>query len=123
MIKSAALLAILAATAAMAPAAATPGGQIDTLQHGQYACELPGDATGPAGIRQAEQDFTVINASSYTTPQGRGTYLLTGDVVTLTSGPRKGEKYHRLSDNFLRRMNADGTDSELRCVRRVQNNR
>lgn len=123
MIKSAALLAILAATTAMAPAAATPGGQIDTLQHGAYACELPGDATGPAGVRQADQDFSVVNASSYSTPSGRGTYLLTGDIVTLTSGPRKGEKYHRLSGNFLRRMNADGIDSELRCVRRVQNNR
>ncbi len=124
MIKLVAPLALLAAAAALNPAAhATPGGDIGTLPHGAYVCELPGDATGAAGIRQEGEGFTVINASSYRTPQGRGTYLLTGDLVTLTSGPRKGERYHRLSGNFLRRMNADGTDSALRCVRQVENNR
>lgn len=123
MIKTAAPFALLAAAAAAYPALATPGGEIGTLPQGAYVCELPGKATGPAGIRQDGERFTVLNASSYRTPAGRGTYLLTGDVVTLTSGPRKGERYHKLSGNFLRRMNADGTDSDLRCVRQVENNR
>ncbi|MDP3907174.1 hypothetical protein [Novosphingobium sp.] len=127
MTKSLAPFALLAAAALLpanaTPANATPGGQIGTLQHGTYVCELPGDATGPAGVTQDGEGFTVVNASSYRTPAGRGTYLLTGDLVTLTSGPRKGEKYHKLSGNFLRRMNPDGTDSDLRCVRKVENNR
>lgn len=113
------MLAVLAA----GPALATPGGPIDTLQQGTYVCELPGDATGPAGVRQHQHDFTVITASSYVTEAGRGTYLLTGDTVTFTSGPKRGEKFNRLSDNFLRKAGPDGQDGDLRCVRQVVNNR
>lgn len=108
---------------AAAPAFATPGGPIDTLQQGAYACELPGDALGPAGVRQHQHDFTVITASSYVTDHGRGTYLLTGDTVRFTSGPKRGEKFNRLSDNFLRQILPDGRDGALRCVRQVVNNR
>ena len=116
-------IAIALALLAAGPALATPGGQIDTLQQGNYICELPGNATGPAGVHQPEHDFTVITASSYVTAQGRGTYLLTGDTVSFTSGPKQGEKFNRLSDNFLRQIGPDGRDGDLRCVRRVVNNR
>ncbi|WP_140420624.1 hypothetical protein [Novosphingobium sp. B 225] len=115
---------IIAMAALLAgPALATPGGQIDTLQQGTYVCELPGDAAGPAGVRQPQHDFTIVNSSSYFTDQGRGTYLLTGDTVTFTSGPRRGEKFNRLSGNFLRKAGPNGQDSDLRCVRQVVNNR
>ncbi len=114
---------IALAALAAAPALATPGGPIDTLQQGAYVCELPGDATGPAGLRQPHRDFTVINSSSYTAEGQRGTYLLTGDKVVFTSGPRQGEKYSRLSPNFLRELGEDGQPGALRCVRRVVNNR
>lgn len=106
-----------------ATADAAPGGTIGTLQQGSYVCELPGDATGPAGRRVESAGFTVVNASSYTTTQGRGTYLLTGDKVVMTSGPKRGERYLRLSPGFLRLEGPDGTASDLRCVRRVANNR
>jgi hypothetical protein len=53
------LAAIIAATAAQA----APGGQIGRLLLGEFVCELPGDATGPAGIRVPEQGFSVINAT------------------------------------------------------------
>lgn len=112
-------LAVLAA----GPALATPGGPIDTLQQGTYVCELPGDAAGPAGLRQPHRDFTVINSSSYTAEGQRGTYLLTGDNVVFTSGPRKGQRYTRLSANFLREIGLDGEAGRLRCVRRVVNNK
>ena len=108
---------------ATGPALAVQSGPIDTLQQGDYACELPGDATGPAGIRQNNQSFTVHNSSRYSTVEGRGTYLLTGDIVTMTSGPKKGQRFQRLSNNFLREIDAAGNQTELRCVRRVQNNR
>lgn len=112
-------LAVLAA----GPALATPGGPIDTLQQGTYVCELPGDATGPAGLRQPHRDFTVINSSSYTAEGVRGTYLLTGDRVVFTSGPRQGHNFTRLSANFLREIGLDGEAGRLRCVRRVVNNK
>lgn len=104
------------------PVLATTGGVIGTLQQGNYACELPGDATGPAGIRQDGQSFTVHNSSRYSTAAGRGTYLLTGNLVTMTSGPKKGQRFTRLSDNFLREVDGAGNETPLRCVRRVQNN-
>lgn len=103
-------------------AGAVPGGPISSLQVGDYACELPGDAAGPAGIRQPQHDFAVINATSYVTNSGRGTYLVTGDIVQMTSGPRKGERFIKLSANFLRALDASGKQTTLRCVRQVVNN-
>jgi hypothetical protein len=107
---------------ATGPALAAPGGPLDTLEPGRYVCELPGDAAGPAGLRQDDETFVVLNASSYETAIGRGTYLVTGDVVTITSGPKNGQRFRRISTNFLRKIGADGRDSTLRCVRRVVNN-
>lgn len=119
-------LILLAGLAACAPAQTiypVPGGEIGVLQQGFYVCELPGDATGPAGIRQDAQDFSVHNGSRYSTTQGRGTYLLTGDLVQMTSGPKQGQQFRQLSNNFLRELDAAGKETDLRCVRRVQNNR
>ena len=104
------------------PAIAVPGGMIDSLTPGHYLCELPGDATGPAGLRQESESFTILNASTYSAPGGRGTYLLTGDRLAMTSGPKAGQKFVRLSDNFLRKLDAKGNETTLRCVRRVINN-
>jgi hypothetical protein len=104
------------------PAFAVPGGQIDSLPAGQYLCELPGDATGPVGRRQEAESFTILNASTYASPGGRGSYLLTGDRLTMTSGPKNGESFVRKSDNFLRKLDANGRETALRCVRRVVNN-
>ncbi len=108
------LLGIFLAT----PALAAPGGPIDTVHRGGYACSLPGDATGPAGVPIPEEAFEVISGSSYATAEGRGTYLLTGDLLIITSGPKRGERFRRLSNNFLRKLAPDGTEGPLRCVRR-----
>jgi hypothetical protein len=116
------ILALLAALAT-GPVIAAPGGPIATLQLGSYVCELPGDATGPAGLRVPDQDFAIINASSYAAAGGRGSYLLTGDTVAVTSGPKKGQRFTRVSNSFLRLIDANGTDSPLRCIRQVTNNR
>jgi len=111
------LLALLAG-----PALAVPGGPIGAIESGDFVCEVPGDAAGPAGYRVPAEDFTILNANSYRAAQGRGSYLLTGDRLIFTSGPRNGETFHRISGNFLRKLDAAGKDSNLRCVRRVQNN-
>lgn len=111
-----ALTLILLATAA--PALAAPGGPISQLSPGNYQCEQPGDAGGATGLRVPGEDFEIINANTYRTADGRGTYLLTGDVLALTSGPKAGERYHRLTNGFLRKM-AGERDTSLRCVRRL----
>ncbi|MCB2060793.1 MAG: hypothetical protein KDE21_09830 [Novosphingobium sp.] len=104
------------------PANAVPGGEIGTLEKGRYVCELPGDATGPAGRHVAEADFTVISASSYRTGGRIGSYLLTGEFVIMTSGPHRGQRFHRISLGFLRGVEADGSDGKLRCILATRNN-
>jgi hypothetical protein len=116
------LLAAVFAAAVAAPTLAAPGGRIDTLQIGDYFCELPGDVTGPVGKRMPAEDFSITNASSYDDHGLRGTYLLTGDIVRMTSGPKNGQRFRRQSSGFLRQLNADGTDNALRCIRRTRNN-
>jgi hypothetical protein len=119
MLKFALPAALFALSAA---ALAVPGGPIDVLAPAAYQCEMPGDASGPAGYRVQAEDFTIVNSNTYYTDKGRGTYLLTGDLLVLTSGPKRGFKYNRISNNFLRKLGLDGKDSALRCVRRVLNN-
>lgn len=108
--------------AASGAALAVPGGPIDVLAPAAYACEMPGDATHAAGYRVDAENFAIANSTSYFTPDGRGTYLLTGDDLVLTSGPKNGNRYRRVSDNFLRKLGPDGKETELRCVRKVLNN-
>lgn len=108
---------ILGTVAMLAVSPSLGQGPIGTLERGRYACELPGDASGEAGIARPEADFEIIGASRYTSAQGRGTYLRRGDVVTFTTGPRKGESYAVISPAFLRRME-NGRAGELRCIRK-----
>ena len=110
---------------AMAPATvrAAPGGPIGVMPLGAYICELPGDASGPAGLRQRGDEFAITHGSSYRTDQGPGIYLLTGNRLTFTSGPLKGGIWHRTGRSFLRRVQADGTDGALRCVRQGSSGR
>lgn len=115
--------AALLAACASPPALATGGGAIGTVQIGTYVCELPGNAVGPAGLRQPDEDFRITNASSYAVGEARGSYLLIEDAMVITSGPKRGQKFRRVSAGFLRKLAADGSDSDLRCVRRTANNR
>ncbi|MEL1250432.1 elongation factor P [Aurantiacibacter gilvus] len=103
----------------MAAIVATPAfaqGQLTTIERGHYVCELPGDASGSAGIPQPEESFTIESASRYASPQGDGTYLRRGDRLTMTSGPRNGDAYVVLGRGFLRKLE-NGVPSRLRCVR------
>ncbi len=113
-----ALVALLVA----APVLAAPGGRIEVLRTGTYRCELPGDATAGRGIPQPAEDFKIVNASSYGAGGAIGTYLLTGSKVVITSGPKRGISYRRVAGGTLRRIEHDGSDSALSCVRAVANN-
>ncbi len=112
----------LALIALSSAAGAVPGGLIDILPRGNFICELPGDASGPAGLHDLDADFTIINDSSYRNAQGDGIYLLTGQRVIMTSGPMNGTQFRRVTDRFLRKLDASGSDTKLRCVFRVSNN-
>lgn len=99
-----------------APAHAVPGGDLGTLERGNYQCELPGDASGPLRVAAPDQSFKVIGASSYRNGGERGTYLLLGDDLRMTSGPLRGQRYERVSDGYLRQVNETGEQTRLRCV-------
>jgi hypothetical protein len=100
------------------PALGAPGGQITTLPIGAYRCELPGDATGPAGLRQPDEDFTIVSSSSYRSGGSMGSYLLTDSELTMTSGPREGR---RQSGGFVRLIDSSGLPGDLRCVKQHRN--
>ncbi len=112
---------LLFAAALSAPLLAAPGGEIDTLQLGNYHCELPGDVASTVGAAVPAEDFSIINASSYVAAGQHGTYLLTDDMVTMTSGPKNGQRFRRQSNSFLRKLGPDGNDTRLRCVRQTGN--
>lgn len=86
------------------------------MPQGRYVCELSGDAAGPASIQIESEHFTVVAASSYRAQGKRGSYLLTGDEVVMTSGPFDGKRYRRISDKFLRAVDAQGNEGQLRCI-------
>lgn len=106
-----------------APALAGAEGPAFTVKRGDYICELPGTALTMAGIHQPAEDFTIRQGSIYTTTQGRGSYFASGDEVRMTTGPKAGQRFRRLSENYLRRLTADGQETDLRCIRHVLNNR
>ncbi len=106
-----------AAVAAMAiPASAAPQGKLDTLPRGTYGCEMPGNAAGPTGIPVADAGFKIINASSYTSARGSGSYLRTGKRVEFTSGPMRGRKFRIQGRTLLRELDEDGSLGRMRCV-------
>jgi hypothetical protein len=111
-----ALAALALALVAFAALPAVAQGRIGTLERGRYVCELPGDATGRAGVEQEDENFAIASASRYNSPQGSGTYLRRGDVLEMTSGPRNGDRYQVVSERFVRKMD-NGSPGRLRCVR------
>lgn len=109
--------AAFAASAAPQPAHAVPGGKLGTIAGGLWFCELPGDAASPA-LARPDENFSAIPDSSYVAPDGRrGTYLLLGDRLTMTSGPREGDRYVLESAGMLRKLLASGEAGPLRCIR------
>ena len=111
------ILAFSVLLAASSPAAAVPGGKLGTLALGRWTCELPGDAvTDP--VPRPEETFTAVPDSSYVTADGgQGTYLLLGERLTMTSGPRMGDSYLVEGTAMVRKLDPRGNATALRCVR------
>lgn len=101
---------------------AAPGGQLHTLMVGRWVCEQPGDATR-APVRQEADDFWAVQDSSYRvrgadgTKGGRGSYLLLGGQLVMTSGPFEGRRYSLESNATLRPLGPDGAELAQRCVK------
>lgn len=120
--RAVALFVPLVALGFGAPAMAITG-ELNTMPTGRYVCELPGDGSGPASLHVPDSDFSILRASRYRGKEGTGIYLLTGDLLVMTSGPRQGDRYARKTNGFLRMLDADGNESHLRCVLQTRNNR
>ena len=102
-----------AATAAPVPS----GGMLRTMPHGDYQCALPGDAGGKAFVEVEAENFRISTASRYISSAGTGTYILRGRDLTFTHGPKKGERFERVGDNQLRKLDQAGERSRLLCTR------
>ena len=98
-------------------AVAPAGGMLRTLPHGEYECALPGDAGGRAYEVVASEGFRISTASRYSAAEGSGTYILRGSNLTFTAGPKNGQRFDRVGENQLRKINAKGERSDLLCTR------
>lgn len=101
------------------PVAPAPSGMLRTMPHGNYECALPGDAGAEAFKVVDAENFRISTASRYTNSEGAGTYILRGRDLTFTRGPKKGERFQRVGDNQLRKLDAVGDKSDLLCTRRL----
>jgi len=118
--RAAVLLAVstLTALATLLPtmAQAVPGGRLGTMPTGRYECALPGDVAGPSVRIVDDASFVILNASSYRTSAGQGSYLLLGESFTFTTGPFAGRRFRRASEWTVEA--ADPSQARLRCTRR-----
>lgn len=92
-------------------------GMLGILRHGDWQCALPGDAGGEAFIEVPAEAFRIGTASSYINPEGNGIYLLRGNEVIFTRGPKKDQRFRVLGENTLQKLNPDGSLSKLICTR------
>lgn len=107
---------ILVAAMASAPLAAASG-PLATLTLGRYVCERPAAPGSQVALTDPAISFAVTTASRYVAADGtRGTYLLTGDSMEMTSGPLAGTRLVRLRGSFLRVLGADGLPGPIRCI-------
>ncbi|MEM1051905.1 MAG: elongation factor P [Pseudomonadota bacterium] len=93
------------------------GGMLRTMPHGAYECALPGDAGGRAYEVVPAEGFQISTASRYRNEIGAGTYILRGRKLTFTAGPKNGERFERVGDNQLRKVDPAGKASSLLCTR------
>ncbi len=77
---------------------APTSGMLAILQHGEWQCALPGDAGGEAFVEVPEEAFRIGTASSYINPEGTGIYLLRGNEVLFTRGPKKDQRFRLLGE-------------------------
>jgi len=112
------IVAAMFGAPAMAAPAGDPGGMLRTLPRGTFECALPGNAAGDAYRVVSEESFRIGTASRYRSEEGTGTYILRGQFLTFTSGPKKDERFRRIGPNQVRKLGSDGETTDLLCTRR-----
>lgn len=109
-------LILVAVLCAAAPLAARPG-PLATLTLGRYICERPAEPGSQTAVTDAAASFAVTTASRYVAADGtRGTYLLRGNEVEMTSGTLAGTRLVRLRESFLRVVDNGGQPGPTRCI-------
>ena len=108
-----------AVTLAIAPVAAhaADGNLLKTMPHGVYECAVPGNAGSPVWEPLEGAGFIISHTSGYRTENGRGTYLLKGKDLIITSGPKRGERYRRTGEGELKLLDKDGSVTRFACVK------
>ncbi len=97
------------------PFAAQAASDLSVLPQGRYGCWTAGSAGGPAVSPQSE--FIVVRGSSYVNGDGRGTYLLAGDILLFTRGPLRDMRFKRSKDGFWQHLASSGALQPLKCSR------
>ena len=115
MVRRALVLVPIALCAAGPVGAGT--GPLSTLTLGRYVCERPAEPGSQVAVTDPQASFAVTTASRYVaSDSNRGTYLLTGNTIEMTSGPLFGTRLVRLRGSFLRVLGPDGAPGPTRCV-------
>jgi len=92
------------------------GGTLRTMPHGTYQCALPGDAGSQAYDVVPKEQFRIRTASSYRDADGTGTYIMRGNELTFTRGPKKGQKFRRVGTDQLQKLDSAEL-TKLICTR------
>lgn len=105
---------------ASSPSAGSPqaGGGAGPIQTGVYECDAPINVAGSImGSPQTGLFFGVTGPGAYRDFNGgRGAFSVTGNVLTMTSGPLRGTRYRRDGPTLFRPLNAQGQTGSIRCV-------
>ena len=88
------------------------------VQTGVYECDAPINVGGMVmGSPQTGLFFGVTGPGAYRDFNGgRGAFSVSGNVLTMTSGPLRGTRYRREGATLFKPLNAQGQTGSIRCV-------
>lgn len=109
-------LAMLALVGALALPVAVIAAE--PIPAGVYECDAPINVGGMMmGSPQTGLMFGVTGPAAYRDFNGgKGGFALSGDLLTMTSGPLKGTRYRRQGPTLFRPLNAAGAIGPTRCL-------
>ena len=95
----------------------TPGA-FGPIANGVYECDAPINVGGMTmGSPQTGLFFGVTGPGAYRDFNGgRGAFTVSGDTLTMTSGPLRGTRYRREGATLFKPLNAQGQTGSIRCV-------
>lgn len=93
-------------------------GAFGPIANGVYECDAPINVGGMTmGSPQTGLFFGVTGPGAYRDFNGgRGAFTVSGDTLTMTSGPLRGTRYRREGATLFKPLNAQGQTGSIRCV-------